>query len=311
MVFLCQFLLYPASSRHIPPDLTFWGVIPWRKGTVGLKISKQLNNNIVIAADGQGREVVLMGKGIGFGVKPGEAPNMDLVEKRFFGLSSGAHTDQLAELLERIPLEHFSLGMQVAEHIQENIKSPLNETLVLLISDHISFAMERHQKGLDLTNALLWEIKKFYPEEYRLGLDALDIIQQETGIRLREDEAGFLAMHIVNAQYGNGANTAQDMIRIMQDIVDLVRYTYGIHLDENSLDYIRFLTHLKFFLARMSSGNVRKGSGDLYGIVSVMYPKAAACVRKIADYLRSQLDYSLGPEEESYLIIHVERLTRT
>lgn len=88
-----------------------------------MKISKQLNNNIVIAADGQGREVVLMGKGIGFGVKPGEAPNMDLVEKRFFGLSSGAHTDQLAELLERIPLEHFSLGMQVAEHIQENIKT--------------------------------------------------------------------------------------------------------------------------------------------------------------------------------------------
>ena len=48
-----------------------------------MKITKQLNNNIVIAFDDQGREVVLMGKGIGFGCKPGAEPNMVLVEKQF------------------------------------------------------------------------------------------------------------------------------------------------------------------------------------------------------------------------------------
>lgn len=197
------------------------------------------------------------------------------------------------------------------EHIQKKIQKPLNETLVLMISDHISFAIERHKKGLDLTNALLWEIKKFYPDEYQLGLDALDIIQREAGIRLRPDEAGFLAMHIVNAQYGSGGDLAQDLIQVIQDVVNLVRYTYGIDLDENSLDYIRFVTHLKFFLARIFSKEVYRSSEDLYSIVSAMYPKAAACVRKIAGYLRQRFDYSLGLEEEGYLIIHVERLTRT
>ena len=127
-----------------------------------MRISKQLNNNIVIASDSQGREVVLMGKGIGFGRRPGMEPDMRLVEKQFFGLSSGTHIQQLADLLDRIPLEHFSLGMQIVEHVQEKIQKPLNETLVLMISDHISFAIERQKKGLDLTNALLWEIKKFY-----------------------------------------------------------------------------------------------------------------------------------------------------
>lgn len=276
-----------------------------------MKVSKQLNNNIVIASDGQGREVVLMGKGIGFGCKPGTEPNMDLVEKQFFGFSSGAHTQQLAELLERIPPEHLSLGIEIVEQIQEKIRTPLNETLVLMISDHISFAIERHKKGLDLANALLWEIRKFYPDEYQLGIDALDIIQREAGVRLRADEAGFLAMHIVNAQYGNGDSLAQDLIQVIQDVVNLVRYTYGIDLDENSLDYIRFVTHLKFFLARIFNKEAYQGGGDLYGIVSAMYPRAAACVRKIAEYLRQRLDYSLGLEEEGYLIIHVERLTRT
>lgn len=276
-----------------------------------MRITKTLNNNIVIASDSQGREVVLMGKGIGFGCKQGMPPDMRLVEKQFFGLSSGAHIQQLAELLDRIPLEHLSIGMQIVEHVQEKIKKPLNETLVLMVSDHISFAIERHKKGLDLNNALLWEIKKFYPDEYQLGLDALDIVQREAGIRLREDEAGFLAMHIVNAQYGSGDSLAQDLLQVIQDVVNLVRYTYGMELDENSLDYIRFVTHLKFFFSRILAKETYAGNEDLYSIVSVMYPKAAACVRKISGYLRQKLDYSLGLEEEGYLIIHVEKLTRT
>lgn len=275
-----------------------------------MKISKQLNNNIVIASDEQGREVVLMGKGIGFGCKVGMEPDMRLVEKQFFGLSSGQHIPQLVELLNRIPLEHLSVGIQITEHIQERMRKPLNETLVLMVSDHISFAIERHEKGLDLVNALLWEIKKFYPDEYQLGLDALDIVQREAGIRLREDEAGFLAMHIVNAQYGSEEPLAQDLIRLIQDVVNLVRYTYGIDLDENSLDYIRFVTHLKFFLARIFTKETYRGSEELYGIVSAMYPKASACAQKIAAYIRQKLDYSLGLEEQGYLIIHIEKLTR-
>ena len=34
-------------------------------------IEKVINNNIVSAYDEDGREVVIMGRGIGFGVKPG------------------------------------------------------------------------------------------------------------------------------------------------------------------------------------------------------------------------------------------------
>ncbi len=266
-----------------------------------MKITKQLNNNIVIASDTQGREVVLMGKGIGFGRKPGMEPDMRLVEKQFLGLSSGQHIQKLAELLDRIPLEHLSMGMQIVEHIQEKIKRPLNETLVLMISDHISFAIERNNKGLDLTNALLWEIKKFYPDEYQLGLDALDIVESTIGIRLREDEAGFLAMHIVNAQYGDGKPLAQELIHLIQDVVNLVRYTYGIELDESSFDYIRFVTHLKFFFARIFKKETWTESKELYDIVSAMYPKAAACAQKIALYTSQKLGYSLSLEEQGYL----------
>ena len=97
-----------------------------------MKISKQLNNNIVIAFDDQGREVVLMGKGIGFGCKPGAEPNMVLVEKQFFGLSSGTHIQQLAErgvdallrsILRRSPSVH---GLVPFHLVEGESAAPLN-----------------------------------------------------------------------------------------------------------------------------------------------------------------------------------------
>lgn len=277
---------------------------------MAMRVSKQLNNNIVIATDDAGREIILMGKGIGFKSRVGSVPDRSLVEKEFLGLSSGEHTQQLIELLERIPTEHLSLGMEITEHVQDSIQKPLNETLVLLISDHVSFALERHRRGLELDNALLWEIKKFYPDEYKLGLDGLDIIERSTGVRLKDDEAGFLAMHIVNAQYGDGRPMADRMLALIEEIVNLVRLSYGIELDEDSLDYFRFITHLKFFLARILARQPRTGGDDLYDMVSRMYPKAAACAKRIATLIRRTLGYDLGEEEQGYLIIHIERLTR-
>ena len=275
-----------------------------------MKVVKVINNNIIKSYDGKQQEVLVMGCGIGFKKKPGDEVDDALIEKVYTNIDRTT-SNKLSELLEKVPLAHIQLTNDIISYARAALGKKLNDNIYLTLTDHISFAIERHKKGLDLNNALLWEIKKFYPDEYQLGLDALDIVQREAGIRLREDEAGFLAMHIVNAQYGSGDSLAQDLLQVIQDVVNLVRYTYGMELDENSLDYIRFVTHLKFFFSRILAKETYAGNEDLYSIVSVMYPKAAACVRKISGYLRQKLDYSLGLEEEGYLIIHVEKLTRT
>lgn len=275
-----------------------------------MKIKKVLNNNIVISIDEQEREIILMGRGIGFGKRPGMEADLNKVEKRFWGFSDSKSEQQFVELLERIPIEDIAIGVQIVEHIHRNMKKPLNESLLLQISDHISFAIERQKKGLALQNSLLWEIKKFYPDEFRLGEDALEIIEKETGIRLTEDEAGFMAMHIVNAQYGTSSRDSQRMILMIQDIVNMVRYTYSMELDDDSLDYIRFITHLKFFLQRIFTNSCYEKETGLYKMVSAMYPRAAACSQKIRGYIKKKIDYELNDEELGYLTIHIEKLTR-
>lgn len=48
-----------------------------------MQIQKVLNNNVVVALDENGAETVLMGRGLGFGCRPGGEVCQAKVEKRF------------------------------------------------------------------------------------------------------------------------------------------------------------------------------------------------------------------------------------
>ena len=106
-------------------------------------------------------------------------------------------------------------------------------------------------QGIEPQNALLWEIKRFYPQEFQLGIYALELIQDRLDILLPEDEAGFIALHFVNAEYGTDIRDAVKFPDQMQAIVDIVERDLGILLDESSLHYERFMTHIKFLIQRI------------------------------------------------------------
>lgn len=76
----------------------------------------------------------------------------------------------------------------------------LNDSIYVSLTDHINFAIQRNQKGLDIKNALLWETKRLYKDEFAIGKEALVMVKNKTGVSLPEDEAGFIALHIVNAE---------------------------------------------------------------------------------------------------------------
>lgn len=98
--------------------------------------------------------------------------------------------------------------------------------------------------------------RRLYPKEYALGLDALEIIDRRLGVRLPADEAGFIALHLVNAQLNGEMPEVAQITRVMQEILNLVKYQLRLEYDEESLSYQRFVTHLKFFAQRMLSRTV-------------------------------------------------------
>lgn len=97
----------------------------------------------------------------------------------------------------------------------------------------------------------MWEIRKFYPKEFQIGKQALDIIQNETKAVLFDDEAGFIALHIVNAQMEDPVGDLYGLTKVMQEILNIIKYTCKIAFDEDSFYFCRFITHLKFFAQRL------------------------------------------------------------
>jgi beta-glucoside operon transcriptional antiterminator len=185
----------------------------------------------------------------------------------------------------------------------------LNDSIYISLTDHINFAIERNKKGLDIKNALMWEIKKLYKDEFSLGLKALNMIKEKLDVTLPEDEAGFIAMHIVNAELNEEMPNIVNITKTMQDILKIVKYHFGIDFDEESLNFFRFVTHLKFFAQRLYSKTYMQSDDDfLFEAVKNKHKDAFACTEKINDYVKRKFDYELTNDEKLYLTVHIERV---
>ncbi|MNJ64223.1 Transcription antiterminator LicT [compost metagenome] len=167
---------------------------------------------------------------------------------------------------------------------------------------------------MEIKNALLWEIKRMYRKEYAIGVKALGIITDKLGVTLPEDEGGFIALHLVNSQLNVEMRDTVTMTNIVKDILNIVRRSFVIDLDEESLSYYRFLTHLKFFAQRILSGTPgsnKDHDNSLHDMVKQQYSLSYSCAEKIKDYTSKIYGRPLSNEEMLYLTIHIERVVKS
>ena len=267
-------------------------------------IQKVINNNIISAYEESGAEVIVMGRGIGFKKKQGEIVPADQISK-IFRIKSRTLTEQFKELLARVRISD-----EIISHAKDHLKLKLNQSIYVTLTDHINFAIERVSQGIEPQNALLWEIKRFYPQEFQLGIYALELIHDRLGILLPEDEAGFIALHFVNAEYGTDIRDAVKFPDQMQAIVDIVERDLGILLDESSLHYERFMTHIKFLIQRIYRKELLFSEDrELSLLMQRKYPREYQCSVKVAEYIMQATGSRLSEEEIMYLSVHIRRVS--
>ncbi len=275
----------------------------------GMKIAKILNNNVVVVLDEQGREQVVMGRGLAFQKHPGDLVPKENIEK-VFALQSDELVQRLGELLSQIPLEVMTTCDRIIGLAVQRL-GKLQESLYITLTDHCYFAIERQKKGLAIKNVLLWDIKRLYPKEFELGQQARAIIAKRLDVELGEDEAGFIALHLVTAQLHSEMPEVMHVTRVMQEILQLVKYSLQLEYDEESLSYQRFVTHLKFFAQRMLTRTVvADDDATLHSAVKENYGKAWVCAEKIARHLQKSYQRELTTEEIMFLTIHIERVRK-
>ena len=280
-----------------------------RKDMDHIIIEKVINNNIISAYEKSGAEVIVMGRGIGFKKKQGEVVPADQISK-IFRIKSRTLTEQFKELLANMPLERVRISDEIISHAKDHLKLKLNQSIYVTLTDHINFAIERVSQGIEPQNALLWEIKRFYPQEFQLGIYALELIQDRLGILLPEDEAGFIALHFVNAEYGTDIRDAVKFPDQMQAIVDIVEHDLGILLDESSLHYERFMTHIKFLIQLIYRKELLSSEDrELSLMMQRKYPREYECSVKVAEYIMQATGSRLSEEEIMYLSVHIRRVS--
>ena len=273
-------------------------------------IDKILNNNVVVIKDKNDQEKIVMGRGIAFQKKAGDTFDDAKVDK-VFSLSSMDASTKFQELIADIPMEHIQLADQIITYAGKQLGKTLNDMIYISLTDHIYTAITRFSEGISVKNVLFWEICRFYPDEFEIGKHALDMIEEQLGVRLPQDEAGFIALHLANAEMDEGSmQNMYEITKVMQEIANIVRYVFNTEFDEKSVYYYRFITHLKFFAQRLINGKTYTDDNDdgLYEAVKQKYKNSFSCVEKIAAFIGQKYKYVLSKEEMLYLTIHIERV---
>ncbi|WP_392566464.1 PRD domain-containing protein [Utexia brackfieldae] len=273
-------------------------------------IHKILNNNVIVCLNQYNQEVIIMGRGIGFKKRVGEPFDKQLEEKRF-ELSADDNASVMKDLLSEIPLEVVTTAEKIIAYAKEQLPGKLNNSLYISLTDHINFAISRFKQGLTIPNSFIWEIKKLYPQEYLVSLQALKIINQRLNVKLPEDEAGFIAFHLITAQLNDATSNIERVTKIIREILSIVKYFFNMEFDEDNLFYQRFVTHLKFFAQRvLTQSFVSHEDPALCDLFKAKYPQSYLCTEKISLHLSQIYQHPLTEDEKIFLTIHIERLNQ-
>lgn len=277
-----------------------------------MRVIKTLNNSLILCLDKQGKEVILMGKGIGFQLKKGDLVPADKIQKVFKldSLSDALKKDYI-KLFEAAPDDLIICVKRIIDYANAKFDFKLNKSLFFTLVDHLKHAIERSQKGIVFQNRLLIEIQKYYPKEFETGCYAIQLINKKMNVQLPEEEAGNIAFHIVNAQ-SEQANMEETMlsVRALKDILAMLGYLFPEKkVDKDSMLYLRFVTHLQFFIARMIKKEELPEKDDfLLASVKQRFPKEYRAALKIKEYVQEEMGASANQDELLYLTLHISRV---
>ena len=270
-----------------------------------LRIVKVFSNNSVSTLIDGKKDAIVVGPGVGFHKRPNDIIDEDRIEKIYY--VQDALQTRFLDLLKDTKAE----AIQASEEICERAKAEglaINDQLLITLSDHISFSLERLEKNITLPFLMLSEISLLYPKEYEIARWGLERINALCQVQLPELEIGYIAMQIVSS-----LSSQRQAVRIMEcvtGIMHIIEEESGIRFSEEDLGTVRLVTHLKFLAQRMFE-NYEWKDGDISGLKKYLYrlhPENRTVLNRISDFLKKKYDYQISDQERVYLLVHLTRI---
>lgn len=269
-----------------------------------------MNHNVILANEqDSSQEVILIGKGLGFNRKVGQTVSLaDHEIDRTFRTYDEKYKEHYFSLLKGIDSAVLGVCAEIVSEAEKEF-GQISQKLFLVLSDHISFALERIKNGLDISNPFLYEIKMLYSDEYKMGLRAQLMINQSVHIEIPESEVGFIALHIHAARHKKDVKDTVKNTRIIKALIEIIENKLDKKLQKGTLIYDRLVSHLWYCLDRIEKGEaIENPLGDT---VKTQFPEAFAVSEKMVEYIEKSLNKKVYENEMVYMTIHIDRIRRS
>ncbi|GAF22927.1 MULTISPECIES: PRD domain-containing protein [Bacillaceae] len=279
-----------------------------------MKFIKAFNNNVALVKDDSELEWIIMGTGVGFQKSKGDLIPEEDIRRKFVAEQSSTRKP-IMQVLNEIDPKVLDVSVEIIKNAESSLKVTFTNSIYLTLADHLSFAIKRSNERIDYAEASRWEVKNLYPKEYEAAKEAIRQVFDKLDVLLPKSEETFLTYHFVNGQQENKTKMEETlkMTELINRVIELVQYHFQIKLDEDSLNYTRFVTHLRYFLIRqMKQDALEQEEVDktLLELVKTKYEKAYQAVEKIAKLLETKYGWTLSSNERLYLTLHVWRVTK-
>lgn len=279
-----------------------------------MKVIQSLNQNALLVSNDNKEEIVALGRGIGFGKKKGDIIDSKGIS-RIFTVQSNANEKRILETLKSIDDEIFVISDDVVDLAEKLLDKKLNETFIFTIAKHIQFAIERDRENPIEYSPFEYQLRYLYPNEYRVSEEVIEFINRKYHLNMKTQEISFFTLHFVNGMIDSeDFNDILKLSELLNKIISFIDDESGNRLKRDSVDYSRFIVHLRYFLIRMLSKSQENKSDprmtELLTITKEMYLEETILLEKLKAKLLSDNELSFGVDEDLYLLLHLVRILR-
>lgn len=267
-------------------------------------VIKALNNNMVLIKE-QGVEKILLAKGIGFNKKFGDILEDNLEVDKVFSIEDKKNQENLKEVYNRVDGEFVAICEEALAEISEELGEELNETIHIGLIDHLAIAMKRLKNKEQINNPFIVEIETLYSVEFEMAKKIVNKLQEKYEIDFPEGEIGFITLHIHSARNGKMLSNSIKYSYLSNKIIIYIEEKFNSKIDKRSLDYARFLSHVRFTIERVLTDTVLKN--DLTEIIKKSYPVSYEIAEGASKIIEEKLDKKVCDDEVAYIAMHVER----
>lgn len=274
------------------------------KPKIKYKVLKVFNNNVLLVNESN-VEKILFGKGIGFGKKTGDELSINGNVDKIFVIEDKENTSRFNQLISTVDNKLIGLCEEIIYMIGKELNEELNEKIHISLTDHIAFTLKRLKENDEIYNPFLIETETLYNTEFEVAKKAIGILENALNVEIPDGEIGFITLHIHSARNKGKLSNSVKYAFICNSIIEIIEDSLSVKIDRQSLDYARFVTHIRFTIERIMKNQPIKN--DLLDAIKKQYISSYKLAKKVCKYIENELYVKVTEDEVAYIALHIEK----